>query len=329
MAEVCLAFLDHAKDYYPTGNEYNNFTQAVKPISELYSMLPAKKFGPVEFRTTRAWWLNRETSRKVGKCSRKTINEQMNRVKRLIKWAVAEGMVEVSVYETLRCVESLKKGRCTAPESKPVKPVDKATVDATLPHLTTVVADMVRVQLLLGCRPGELCKLTPSMFNTTEGIWEIFLEEHKTAHRGKERIIYVGPQAQEILKKYLNRDPDAALFSPAESEQERRDKVHQKRRTKMSCGNRPGSNKSLAPKRAPRTSFDAHSYTRSIANGCKKGKIPIWTANQLRHTRATEIRKRFGLEAAASVLGHSEIGVTQVYAEADMQRAIEVVRLTG
>ena len=210
-------------------------------------------------------------------------------------------MVEVSVYETLRCVESLKKGRCTAPESKPVKPVEKATVDATLHHLTTVVADMVRVHLLLGCRPGELCKLTPSMFDTTEGIWEIFLEEHKTAHRGKERIIYVGPQAQELIKMFLNRDPDAALLSPAKSEQERRDAIHQKRRTRMSCGNRPGSNKSLAPKRAPRTSFDALSYTRSIANGCKKGEIPIWTANQLRHTRATEIRKRFGLEAAASV----------------------------
>lgn len=271
IAEVCLAFLDHAKDYYPTGNEYNNFTQAVKPISELYAMLPAKKFGPVEFHATRTWWLNRETLRKVGKCSRKTINEQMNRVKRIIKWAVADGMVEVSVYETLRCVESLKQGRTTAPESKPVKPVDKATVDATLPHLTTVVADMVQVQLLLGSRPGELCKLTPSMFNTSEGIGEIFLKDHKTVDPGKERNIYVGPQAQEILKKYLNREPDAALFSPAESEQERRGAIHQKRRTRISCGNRPGSNKSSSPKRAPRTSFDAHSYTRSIANGCKKG----------------------------------------------------------
>jgi hypothetical protein len=35
------------------------------------------------------------------------------------------------------------------------------------------------------------------------------------------------------------------------------------------------------------------------------------------------------LEAAASILGHSEIGVTQVNAEADMQRAIEVAHKTG
>ncbi len=43
----------------------------------------------------------------------------------------------------------------------------------------------------------------------------------------------------------------------------------------------------------------------------------------------TEVRKKFGLEAAASLLGHTEIGVTQVYAEADRQRAIEVVRNLG
>ena len=34
-------------------------------------------------------------------------------------------------------------------------------------------------------------------------VWLIRLAKHKTAYRGKDRIIYVGPLAQTILSKYL------------------------------------------------------------------------------------------------------------------------------
>lgn len=33
-----------------------------------------------------------------------------------------------------------------------------------------------------------------------------------------------------------------------------------------------------------------------------------WAPNRLRHSRATEIRERYGLEAAQAVLGHSQAG---------------------
>ncbi len=54
-----------------------------------------------------------------------------------------------------------------------------------------------------------------------------------------------------------------------------------------------------------------------------------WSPNQLRHTAATEIRKRHGLEAAQVILGHSQLGVTQVYAERDIAKGTEVARLIG
>ena len=44
---------------------------------------------------------------------------------------------------------------------------------------------------------------------------------------------------------------------------------------------------------------------------------------------ATEIRKRFGLEAAQTVLGHSNAAVTQIYAERDMKLASSVVKEMG
>ena len=55
-------------------------------------------------------------------------------------------------------------------------------------------------------------------------------------------------------------------------------------------------------------------------------KAHRWHPNQLRHTAATLIRARFGLEAAQAVLGHASADMTQVYAERDLAKAAEVMR---
>jgi integrase len=54
-----------------------------------------------------------------------------------------------------------------------------------------------------------------------------------------------------------------------------------------------------------------------------------WSPNQLRHTFATDVRKRFGLEAAQVLLGHSEADTTQLYAERDAERAVAVMLQVG
>ena len=60
-----------------------------------------------------------------------------------------------------------------------------------------------------------------------------------------------------------------------------------------------------------------------------KAGIEIWAPNQIRHARGTEIRKRYGLEASQATLGHAELGVTQVYAEADQNTARRVMAEIG
>jgi integrase len=61
----------------------------------------------------------------------------------------------------------------------------------------------------------------------------------------------------------------------------------------------------------------------------KAAPIPDWSPNQLRHAAATEIRKKFGLEAAQVVLGHSTADITQVYAERNQALAAQVIRQIG
>jgi integrase len=345
MANVCLAFLDHAESYYGKGKELSNLEMAIRPVSELYATLRADEFGPVEYRAVRQWWLDRECKTARGRCTRSTINGQMNRLRRVLKWAVGQSLIPPSVHQAISCVDPLKSGRTDAPEGSKVKPVEMATVEATLSHLPEIVADMVRVQLLTGARPGEICALKPSMIDRSAEVWTITLVDHKTAHHGRERFLYAGAQAQAILCRYLLRGAEDHLFRPCDTLAKRLAERASNRRTPAGYGNRAGTNRVSKPKRKPGERYTTHSYARAIERACDKAfpapeglageplkdwvKGHRWSPNQLRHSRATEIRKLFGLESASSVLGHSNLQTTQIYAEADRERAVAVARAIG
>jgi integrase len=265
----------------------------------------------------------------------------------MFRWAVEESLVDVSIADAIGMVSPLKEGRTELKETDDVLPVAQETVDGTLPHLSRIVGDMVRFQLLTGCRPGEVCSLTPGMIDRTSDVWQVNLAKHKTAYRGKKRVIYVPKAAQEVLSRYLFRGPDDFCFSPKDS---RKDYVKEKaaaRVTPLSCGNKAGTNRQKKPKRVPGESYTTASYGRAIARGAEKAfpapkeiekdkqkvkgwnREHSWSPNQLRHTFATKIRKEYGLEVASVLLGHSELGVTQIYAEADREKAIDAVRRLG
>jgi len=54
-----------------------------------------------------------------------------------------------------------------------------------------------------------------------------------------------------------------------------------------------------------------------------------WHPHQLRHNAATAFRRKHGLEVARVLLGHKTAAITEIYAEADQQRAVEVMAKMG
>jgi len=114
-----------------------------------------------------------------------------------------------------------------------------------------------------------------------------------------------------------------------ESEERRRRKAQEKRKTPLSCGNRRGSNRVADPKRKFSDCYSVASYRHAIQRVCKKLEIKKWSPNQLRHSAATEIRKKFGLEAAQVVCGHQSADVTEIYAERDLELALRVAAEVG
>ena len=132
-----------------------------------------------------------------------------------------------------------------------------------------------------------------------------------------------------MLRPYLFREGEAFCFRPCDSERERLARRTDDRTTPISYGNRPGTNKVRRPKRKAGEKYTTDSYRRAIHRACIKAGIPKWSPNQLRHTAATEVRKKFGLDAAQTVLGHARADTTEIYAEPNHEKARAVMREVG
>ncbi len=332
---ILLAFLKHAREYYvdPQGkatSEVSEIKYALKPVRQLYGRVPATEFGPLALKAVREWMLEK------GWC-RKTINNRVDRIKRAFRWAVAEELVQSSVYEALRTVPGLRAGRTKAREPEPIMPVPRAYVDAILPYLAPPVVAMVELQWLTGIRPGEVVIMRACDIDTTGEVWLYRPHQHKNSWRGQERVVALGPQAQAIIKQFLTTSTTAYLFSPVAAEAWRSQQKRQQRKTPLTPSQAKRKPKAK-PKRPKRDRYDTGSYRRAISYAVRAAKrkradeepeIPDWCPLQLRHSRATEIRRQFGLEAAQVILGHSRADVTQVYAERDLTTALRVARETG
>lgn len=182
--------------------------------------------------------------------SRKYINKQVNRIRSMIKWAAAQEIVDAAVAAAVRELVGLKKGRTRARETSPIRPVSDAIVDATLEALPDVVADMVRIQRLTSARPGEICSIASAEIDRTGDVWIYKPVEYKTEHFETNRVIAIGPRGQQILAPYIaNRGPNSFCFSLAESQSRRRAVANANRKTPLSCGNRAGTNRVVAPQR--------------------------------------------------------------------------------
>lgn len=350
--ELILAFWKHAHHYYrkdgkPTG-EIQALRYSLRPLAQLYGAEPVANFGPRMLKAVRQIMID-------GDLARSLINKRINRVRHVFKWGVENELVPPTVLDGLQAVAPLKRGRTEARESPPVRPVPQRLIDGVIPHVSDQVGAMIQLQLRTGMRPGEVVMMRRADVDTTGNVWIYCPESHKTEHHGFRRLIYLGPEAQMILSPYMNRMPHAYLFSPIEAEQQRRADLHSVRRTPLSYGNHPGTNRKRKPARKPRDRYDVASYRRAITRGCDFAfpwppsdgrnvsdlsdqeqkefhewqKQHRWHPHQLRHNAATFLRREFGVEATRLILGHRSIAVTELYAELDHEKAIQIIGKVG
>jgi integrase len=199
--EVVAAYAEWARTHYrdPDGKptrEIEAIRWSLDPMRELYGHTPAAEFGPRALATVR------EKMVKSGLC-RKIVNQRVDRIKRMFKWAASEELVPVTVHMALRTLPGLRKGRTDAHDPAPVLPVDPEHVTACLPHFTASVRTIIELLRLTGARPGEICNLRIGEIDRTGDVWVYRPGRHKTAHHGKTRSIPIGPKAQAVLLHFL------------------------------------------------------------------------------------------------------------------------------
>jgi integrase len=354
ITELCNAYRKFAEGYYTKdGKPTSQITLVQSTIRHLRQFCGPKNaadFGPLALRTFQDYLVQQDMTRS-------TVNHFVSITKQVFRWASNEELIAAATYHGLQAVAGLKRGRCNARETAPIGPVSDAVVDATLPKLPRIVADMVRLQRLCGCRPGEVVAMRPVEVDRTRPVWCYSPASHKTEHHGRARKIFIGPQAQAILLPYLLREENSFCFVPAEGETERNAERREQRQSPMTPSQAKRKPK-RKPVRSAGESYGVDTYRRAITRACQQVDreqklaenaeaaqrnepapykldksdavlFAAWHPNQLRHSAATLLRERFGLEAAQLVLGHSDARITQVYAERNFSAAAKIMGEVG
>lgn len=350
VADLIVAYLKFADTYYikhgkPT-SMIHRVRVALRYVVDEYGTQSPSEFGPLKLKAVREKMIERRL------CVT-TVNEYVAIIRRMFRWGVENELVPAATLHALQAVAGLRAGRSAAPDPRPVRPVTQAAIDAVLPLVSAEVAAMIRLQLLTGMRPGEACIMRGCDIERDNKVWIYRPSRHKTQHRDRTRVVFLGPKAQAILREFLTRDAAAFLFSPvaAEARRNARRRTHEARHKSRKTN-----------RRALRAAYDACSYRRAIERACAKANPPpealaseavsvakpsgatgddrrqqlaawrrefCWHPNQLRHNAATMLRREYGLDQARAILGHSSPEVTAVYAEVDAAKAAEIMESVG
>ena len=301
--DLTLLFMEHANKHYRKNGKP---TSEISCIKTALRYLVAKcgrrrvlEFGPKAFKTVRQSMID------DGHC-RTSINKHAGRIRRVFAWAVENEYCRPDVLTGLQAVKGLQAGRTEAVESAPVKPVPLAFVQAVEPYVSRPIWAMVQLQLLSGARPGEILSMRGCDLNKSGTVWEFSPQSHKTEHRGRRRIVLLGPRGVEVVREFLKANIDAYLFSP-----------HDVRSWKPGCTRQPGER------------YNRDAYRVAIQRACRRAGVPPWHPHQLRHNSATELRRKFGVDAAQTILGHASIDATQIYAEMDLEKARRIIKEVG
>lgn len=320
VSQLCDMYHQHALVYYrkriskrQTG-EANNVRDSHRALLTLFADMAVDDLRVSHLRRLQTYLASgidpQGEAPDLEPVARRTVNNRINRIRRMIRWAAEHEHVDDVLPHRLSTLSALKPGRTSARETPPVPPVPEVQVWATLGAIQSDMAKrqspeqrrtlerlavMIELHWHLGCRPGELVIMRKSGIDSSGPVWLYTPAEHKTDYHGHDRRIAIGPRAQKVLVPWYVKTTTDALFADCE-------------------GN-------------PITRAN---YAQSILRTNRRHGLTHWTPNRIRHSAATRFRAESGsLDAVQAILGHKNANVTQVYAERNDAKAIELAQACG
>jgi hypothetical protein len=99
-------------------------------------------------------------------------------------------------------------------------------------------------------------------------VWTYRPESHKNEHHGRDRVSFIGPKAQDVLRPYLLREKTVYCFAPAESEQKRNAAKRESRKSPMTPSQ--SQRRKRNPRHTPGDQYCTASYRRAITRAVEK-----------------------------------------------------------
>jgi len=118
------------------------------------------------------------------------------------RWAERERLISRSPLHNLRKPPKASRGAKAIVSADDYARLVK-TADASF-------GAFLQLLWLTGARPGEIAGLTAEAIDLTQGV--AVLAEHKTAHIGKSRVLFLPSEAVAILQRRIALYPDGLLF---------------------------------------------------------------------------------------------------------------------
>jgi integrase len=256
----------YRKDGRLTDRHYH-IRAALRPLRRLYGDTSARDFGPKALQVVREEIIKDGQERRGG-LNRNYVNDHVSVIKQMFRWAVAEELISVHVHQALETVKSIYKGRDPrVSESRKILPAPVEDVQVVLKVVSPQIRAMIGLQLLTGMRPDEVSIMRLCDVDRSGDVWIYAPESHKMEHKDIEKIILLGPKAQEILAPWMDRQPTAYLFSPRE--------VYEEALARQRNGNSPKRNRRRKQHtRLPREHYDDETYCQAVERACEKAGIP-------------------------------------------------------
>ena len=289
------------------------FIDRVEKFLKPYMDWPAKDFGPDELLDVQKVMIQHRyyIGEKEKRYTRRGINDNINWIRKIWKWGMGRCMVTAEQVQGFEEVKPLRIGTSLAPDNVKRKRVTEEELEKVINFLGSVVGDMLRMIWYTGMRPNEVCSMRPfDILRDDNDCWLYIpgreqspVGKHKTMRFEKVKVIPLTTQPQLILKRRITDfDSKEYIFSPKETVRQLLAQKAKHRKTPLSCGNRPGTNRKEHPMIKPRNRYDHATLRRACQRACKKAGVDTFVPYDLRRSMATRTRAILGKEAAKVLL---------------------------
>lgn len=319
IGDLALMYLKWAKGFYPaeSSNTFMQIKDAVVPFSLAYIDDDAESFDALMLEAYRdKLAATPKKNHPDETLARTTVNAYIRRIKRMFRWGAKHRHISRESLTLIQEASPIPPGRQGVRETQGRSAISYDELTPVVDAAAPMIADMLMFLWHTCCRPSAMFRATPRQFYRDQDGTVIWKPRHKLMWKEKKLFVPLGPKAEAILLKYIDRPQDSRLFQPLELSTSR------STATRFSL-----QFFDLQIKKAQKSANAEKS--KNLNRSLEEHEKFSWTMYQIRHGRVTMEVSLESLTSAKAVAGHASIKTTQVYSHADMDIAKRIAKDRG